>query len=473
MNYVFYDFETSGLNYYFDQPIQLAAKLVDENFCVLDELNEKCRLRDGVIPSPTAMLITKTNLKELSTKQSFYEFMDKVHKKFLSWSPAVFIGYNNINFDEKFLRSSFYQSLYAPYMTNTNNNSRSDLFKIMLTVCNLEKAYLNIPIDQEKGRKSLKLETLAENNNIKHEFAHDAMSDVDATLGLAEIIKKNDPDFWAHVMTFRNHNFVRDFVEGNKVCILPPTTSTGSYVPVCYLTCNPDNLKELIFFNLNEEVTDEIINSRTRNVGSLFKNKILKKVKSNDYPIFLLEKHLNETNKSEYCKNQKIYEDKCIKLTASSNFIMNINQYLVDQLADYQVDNRDYLSASEHVDEMLYSGFTGPSDWAKIKKMDNLHSSKDILDAMNELEDNRLVELYKRKLYSDKRSLLPDQMIKNYRDYISNKISNDSEKVPWTTISKARAELEKASTDNRFSGMQTEFESIKEYLNIIEKEFID
>ena len=91
---------------------------------------------------------------------------------------------------------------------------------------------------------------------------------------------------------------------------------------------------------------------------------------------------------------------------------MNINQYLVDQLADYQVDSRDYLSASEHVDEMLYNGFTGPSDWAKIKMMDNLHSSKDILDAMNELEDNRLVELYKRKLYSDKRSLLPDQMIK-------------------------------------------------------------
>ena len=44
MNYVFYDFETSGLNFYFDQPIQLAAKLVDENFHVLDELNEKCRL---------------------------------------------------------------------------------------------------------------------------------------------------------------------------------------------------------------------------------------------------------------------------------------------------------------------------------------------------------------------------------------------------------------------------------------------
>ena len=64
-------------------------------------------------------------------------------------------------------------------------------------------------------------------------------------------------------------------------------------------------------------------------------------------------------------------------------------------------------------------------------------------------------------------------MIKNYRDYISNKISNDSEKVPWTTISKARAELAKASSDSRFSDMKTEFESIEEYLNFIEKEFID
>ena len=70
-------------------------------------------------------LLQKLILEDLNTKQSFYEFMDKVHQKLASWSPAVFIGYNNINFDEKFLRSSLYQSLHAPYLTNTNNNSRS------------------------------------------------------------------------------------------------------------------------------------------------------------------------------------------------------------------------------------------------------------------------------------------------------------------------------------------------------------
>ena len=41
MNYVFYDFETSGLNFYFDQPIQLAAKLVDDQFNVIDQINER------------------------------------------------------------------------------------------------------------------------------------------------------------------------------------------------------------------------------------------------------------------------------------------------------------------------------------------------------------------------------------------------------------------------------------------------
>ena len=471
MNYVFYDFETSGLNYYFDQPIQLAAKLVDENFHVLDELNERCRLRDGVIPSPTAMLITKTNLKDLNTKQSFYEFMDKVHQKLSSWSPAVFIGYNNINFDEKFLRSSLYQSLHAPYLTNTNNNSRTDLFKIILSICNLNKSYLNIPVDKEKGRKSLKLEKLAENNKIKHEFAHDAMSDVDATLGVAEIIKRNEPDFWEHLMVFRNHNNVREFIEENKVCFLPPTTATGDYTPVCFLTSNPDNPKELIFFNLCEEVTDEVLSSRTKNIGSLFKNKILKKVKSNDYPILLKYDHLSDELKQKFSIEKNNYHAQFNLLSSASNFIMNINQYLVDQLADYQVDNRDYLSASEHVDEMLYNGFTGPSDWALIKKIDELNRIDDILLNLETVEDKRLVELYKRKLYSDRKELLTEENITHYRNYIANKIFNDSEKVPWTTISKAKAELLKASNDSRFTDMRDEVEIIKKYIDQLEKEF--
>ena len=105
-------------------------------------------------------------------------------------------------------------------------------------------------------------------------------------------------------------------------------------------------------------MTEDILTSRTRNIGSLFKNKILKKIKSNDYPILLKYDHLDDALKQKFSINENNYDAKFNLLNSASNFIMNINQYLVDQLADYQVDSRDYLSASEHVDEMLYNGFT-------------------------------------------------------------------------------------------------------------------
>ena len=110
MNYVFYDFETSGTDANFDQPIQLAAILTNENFEILDEpINEICKLKEGVIANPRALLVNKVDIELLKSAQCFYDFMDNIHEKLTSWSPATFIGYNSIFFDEEFLRNSLYQ----------------------------------------------------------------------------------------------------------------------------------------------------------------------------------------------------------------------------------------------------------------------------------------------------------------------------------------------------------------------------
>jgi len=150
---------------------------------------------------------------------------------------------------------------------------------------------------------------------------------------------------------------------------------------------------------------------------------------------------------------------------------MNINQYLVDQLADYQIDNRDYLSASEHVDEMLYNGFTGPSDWLKIDELEKINDTTELTKQLNSIEDKRLVELFKRKMFSDKKYMLTDEALDKHKKYISQKIFNEEEKLPWTTLSKARQELIKASSDERFQNMSDEFTAIENYLDEIEKEF--
>ena len=46
MNYIFYDFETTGINVNFDQPIQIAAALVDADEIIVDDggggTNRRC-----------------------------------------------------------------------------------------------------------------------------------------------------------------------------------------------------------------------------------------------------------------------------------------------------------------------------------------------------------------------------------------------------------------------------------------------
>lgn len=115
MNYVFYDFETTGLDTKFSQPIQIAAIAVDEDFVQIDDpINLRCKLKDGVIPNPSALLVHKVPIDLLKNEQSFYSMMDYIHKKFTSWGPAIFIGYNSIRFDEEILRSSFFNHFMIP-----------------------------------------------------------------------------------------------------------------------------------------------------------------------------------------------------------------------------------------------------------------------------------------------------------------------------------------------------------------------
>ena len=42
--------------------------------------------------------------------------LSQVEKKFREWSPATFIGYSSINFDDEVIRKEFFKSLRKPYL---------------------------------------------------------------------------------------------------------------------------------------------------------------------------------------------------------------------------------------------------------------------------------------------------------------------------------------------------------------------
>ena len=101
MNYVFYDLETTGRSAAWDQIIQVAAILTDSNLKIIDKYENKCRINSWCIPHPEAVLVNKISINTLLTSNlSHYQLMLNIRNKFLEWSPAIFIGYNSIKFDE-------------------------------------------------------------------------------------------------------------------------------------------------------------------------------------------------------------------------------------------------------------------------------------------------------------------------------------------------------------------------------------
>ncbi len=102
MNYVFYDFETSGRSSSWDQIIEVGAVLVNDDFKVLaDPLNIRCSLKPGLVPEPYALIVNNTTPQILrKTNLSHYGMLSQMVEQFNKWSPAVFVGYNSISFDE-------------------------------------------------------------------------------------------------------------------------------------------------------------------------------------------------------------------------------------------------------------------------------------------------------------------------------------------------------------------------------------
>ena len=104
LRFIFYDFETTGRNYNWDQIIQVGAVITNETLEEIDNFECSCILKPGVVPEPAALLVNKRIPGE-HTNLSHYNLVKLMWKKFNEWieeyGPIAFFGYNSINFDEE------------------------------------------------------------------------------------------------------------------------------------------------------------------------------------------------------------------------------------------------------------------------------------------------------------------------------------------------------------------------------------
>jgi exodeoxyribonuclease-1 len=220
MTFIFYDTETTGTDISFDQIVQFGAIKTDDELNELDRFEIRCRLMPHVVPSPGAMQVTRVTPFMLTDPSlpSYFEAMQLICKKMREWSPATFFGYNSISFDENLMRQAFYQTLQPIYLTNTGGNSRVDVMRMLRATNIFAPNAIAVPLN-DKGRPTFKLDTLAPANGFTHDNAHEAISDVEATIYMSELMKDRTPEIWQNMLDLRSKQNVIYFINQNEVFV--------------------------------------------------------------------------------------------------------------------------------------------------------------------------------------------------------------------------------------------------------------
>jgi exodeoxyribonuclease I len=252
-----YDYETTGINPRCDRPLQVAGIRTDEQLNEIGEpLNLYCKPSDDILPHPAACRITGITPQVLEERGLVEaEFMARVYDQ-LVLPGTCGAGYNSLRFDDEVTRYSLYRNFYDPYAREwQGGNSRWDLIDLVRAAYALRPEGIEWLRDEE-GRVSLKLERLTVANGIEHGQAHDALSDVRATIGLARLIRARQPRLYDFLYQLRSKVKVAEQVRLLQPLVHVSGRFAGSrhYLAVVLpLAWHPRNRNALIVCDLQSD----------------------------------------------------------------------------------------------------------------------------------------------------------------------------------------------------------------------------
>lgn len=202
--FLWHDYETFGAVPRRDRPAQFAAIRTDAD---LNEIGEPimlyCQPANDFLPDPQSCLITGITPQHcLAHGVPEHEFARRIEAAF-SEAGTIGVGYNTIRFDDEVTRFLFWRNLIDPYAREWQHNcGRWDLLDVVRMVYALRPDGIVWPT-REDGAPSFRLEHLSAANGLAHEAAHDALSDVRATIALARLIRDRQPRLFDFCLELR------------------------------------------------------------------------------------------------------------------------------------------------------------------------------------------------------------------------------------------------------------------------------
>ena len=254
-----HDYETFGADARRDRPAQFAGLRTNEDLEIVGEPHVVyCKPGDDFLPHPEACLITGIT-PQLALEKGICEaeFIASIHSE-LARPGTCGAGYNSIRFDDEITRHCLYRNFYDAYAREwQNGNSRWDIIDMVRLTRALRPDGIDWPIG-ENGEPSFKLENICQANQLEHASAHDALSDVRATIELARLIKKRQPKLYAYIFNQRfKKQVLQLIIPGGFNPVLHVSgrfpAKTGCIAVVVPLAWHPTNKNQIIVYDLSKD----------------------------------------------------------------------------------------------------------------------------------------------------------------------------------------------------------------------------
>ena len=394
-----HDYETFGIDPKRDRPVQFAGIRTDEALNIIGEpLVIYCRPANDFLPNPQACLVTGIAPQlALEKGLSEAEFIARINAEFAQPGTCT-VGYNNIRFDDEFTRYTLYRNFYDPYAREwQNGNSRWDIIDLLRLTKALRPEGIKWP-KRDDGHTSFRLEALSQANNIAHESAHDALSDVLATIEVARLIKERQPRLYQYIYEHRFKYKVQDLINLQKQT--PLVHISGMYPAeqghmgiVVPIAMDANNKNAVIVYELHAD-PEALINMSVEQIKYLTFTKTddlldgeqrlpLKTIHLNKCPVLVPLKTLTPENIKQWTINL----EQCAQ---------HLEQLKTDQSLSERIQEAFkpiYAAPSSDPDQNLYSGgFFSANDKEKMNLIRKTKESELGKLTLN-FEDERLEEM--------------------------------------------------------------------------------
>lgn len=397
--FFFYDLETSGLSGRDDRIMQFAGIRTDTDLNPVGEpYNLLVALNDDTLPSPEALMVTGiTPQQTVADGYTEAQFVQILQTEIFT-EDTIVVGFNNIRFDDEFIRHLFWRNFRDPYeWCWRDGRSRWDILDVVRMVRALRPDGIEWPVDDE-GRATNRLELLTKVNGVDHFKAHDALSDVEALIAVTKLIKEKQPQMYEYLLKMRDKREVQKLAnledrqpfvytsgrydgDYHKTTIAFPLTSgkNGNLIvydlrhdPSQFIDLDSKELAKKVFATWEERKADDFVALPVKEMQYNRAPAVA--------PLGVLEK--SDGWKRIQLDAATIEKHKKILLSAP-HFAENVRSIY---------ENKPEFKKSPDVEAQLYDGFVNDGDKIRIQAVASADEKK-LADFHPEFQDERLSDL--------------------------------------------------------------------------------